>query len=266
MHHQKEIYFHVGLPKTASTFLQLKVFPRFKGVHYTRKRYTDYYPEIVERTNEDKFLFSCEYGDALEEKLDLLKERFSDAHVILVLRDHAGWISSKYKYHIRKHGSHDFRSFFDIYEDKGVLKQRAVVYENYVRMIDQRFAQKPLILFQHELKHQPERFIKRITDYIGIDPIKELPASKVNSSFNNRQLRALLWLNRIYPYKLEKYSPGFRKKVYYRYRQYLLHIVAFFSNFLPWISNEKLIPEEDLKKIKEKYKADWEACLEYANQ
>lgn len=267
MPQKKEIYFHVGLPKTASTFLQQKIFPRFKGVHFTRKRYTDKYPEIVVNTDHNKFLFSCEYADNLEVKLDLLEQRFPQAKVILVLRKHTGWISSKYKYHIRKHGSHDFRSFFDIYEDKGVLKQSDVVYENFIRMIDSRFTNKPLILFQHELKENPKQFIQRIADYMEVEPPEKLPASKVNSSFSNRQLRVLLWLNRTYPYRLHKYPRGsFSRKLYYRYRQYLLHTVAFFANFMPWISKEKLIPEDDLYSIKNKYKADWKACLEYASE
>ena len=62
--HQPEIYFHVGLGKVASTYLQHRFFPRLKGIHYIKSTRYRRSPQIIKDTNYDKYFISREFDRA----------------------------------------------------------------------------------------------------------------------------------------------------------------------------------------------------------
>ena len=48
---QPEIYFHVGLGKVASTYLQHRFFPKLKGIHYIKSTRYRRSLQIIKDTN-----------------------------------------------------------------------------------------------------------------------------------------------------------------------------------------------------------------------
>ncbi len=53
---QTEVYFHVGLPKTASTYVQVLVFPKLKGIKSFPKKKFNHYKKLHASGIVGKFL------------------------------------------------------------------------------------------------------------------------------------------------------------------------------------------------------------------
>ena len=114
MSRQTEVYFHVGLPKTASTYLQALIFPKLKGIKFFPKKKFNKYKNLHAQRAEGKFLFSSETDRWMDEKLKEISEYYPDAGIIFVFRRHDQWISSKYNYHLRKNGRISFDELFNL--------------------------------------------------------------------------------------------------------------------------------------------------------
>ncbi len=132
----KEIYIHVGMPKTGTTYIQRNIFPYFKNIYYldlSNSWYSDifrdfYYKNLLifpfekvrEELNnflinieEDKILISDEawfggtnggshYNFSNNYYLTLLMKRlFPQAKVILTIRKQDKWLESMYKHLLR---------------------------------------------------------------------------------------------------------------------------------------------------------------------
>ena len=64
-----EIFFHVGTGKTGSTFLQSRIFPKLKGIHYIpTNRYHKIFEEISQSTSK-KLLISREFDRQMEREI-----------------------------------------------------------------------------------------------------------------------------------------------------------------------------------------------------
>ena len=65
----KEIYFHVGLAKTGSTFLQKNFFPYLKNIKYISTH--DYINsiDIINKTNYKSYLISREFDKQFEREI-----------------------------------------------------------------------------------------------------------------------------------------------------------------------------------------------------
>ena len=266
MEQQFQMYFHLGLPKVASTYLQTQIFPHFTGINYYRKRKFNEYKTLDIQQLNGKFLFTEERDRKMEEAVVDIVQRYPDARFILILRRQDKWILSRFKYHIRKQGWRKFHQFFNLEPNDGYWKREELFFKKKIDFIEQHSKHTPLILTMEMLQKDKLGFIKRITDYMGIDMPDIKNDRAVNQSFNTKQLTVLRKFNDWYRYEPLESSSRFRNKLHYRYRQYLLHIVAFFSNFLPGFlfKNSPLLPNgEQLGAIKNFYKEDWEYCSGY---
>lgn len=261
-----EMYFHLGFPKVASTYLQTQIFPHFAGVNYYRKRKFKEYKTLNTAALQGKYLFSEERDRKMEAAVVDIVERYPEAKFILIFRRQDKWILSRFKYHIRKHGWRTFQQFFNIEPNDGFWKKEELFFKKKIDFIEQHANTKPLILTMEMLQNDKFAFIKRITDFLGVDVPEIKKDRAVNQSFNTKQLTILRKFNDWYRYEPKQTSSRFRNKLHYRYRQYLLHMVAFFSNFLPGFlfANSPLLPDKKtLDEIKDFYKDDWEYCASY---
>lgn len=262
-----EIYFHVGLPKTASTYLQNLVFPRLKGIHFFRKHKFDLYKAIDQFKAGEKYLFSTETDRGLEVKLEQYARVHPYARIIIVFRRQDQWIMSKYKYYVRKHGHLPFDRFFNAENPESFIKKEELFYADMIKLAEKFFPGKPLVLIFDNLKDNPQQFIKQITDFTGTEiNYNSIPKRSVNTAFSRKQLSILQRFNSFYPYKELKTKKG-KSKLHYRYRQYLLHTIAFFVNLVPsfMVKDYSMFPsKETIKKIEEFYKEDWEFCRNYS--
>lgn len=267
----KKIFFHVGLPKTASTFLQRNVFPKFKDIQFIKKHDFKYRDRIIEQSDHSKILMSIELNPDVKSGMDKLKDvaqKYPYTHPIIVLRKHGAWLKSKYKYYLRKHGSQKFSQYFDL-NGAGILKMKNLRFYPKIKLLEDLFDYKPLVLFQEELKQNPLASIDLLADYMGTEyNKKDIRVRTVKKSYSTKQLMTIRRFNKLYQYDHSNINSKTGRFLYKKFSGLLLHSIAFFSFLLPnkTTGKEALIPSQKIKQVNEAYRADWEKCLNYARQ
>ena len=147
----KEIFIHIGLHKTATTFLQTKVFPCVKDLYYVgissqdiSKKPFNFFYDINQKTTKDSklsnkeiikikgeindfinnlgencFLFSHEgLSDGYLQNYSnsyqnaiLIKELFENSKIIFVIRKQSDWAESQYNQHITRNNSYSIEDY-----------------------------------------------------------------------------------------------------------------------------------------------------------
>ena len=70
-----EIFFHVGTGKTGSTFLQSRIFPKLKGIHYIpTNRYHKIFEEISQSTSKKLLISRESLTDKWKEKFYIFQK------------------------------------------------------------------------------------------------------------------------------------------------------------------------------------------------
>ena len=265
-----EIYFHVGLPKTASTFLQRNVFPQFQDIHFVKKHDFQHRDKIIANYPGARFLLSIEMDLQNEPGLAKIRDvssKYPQTRPIVVFRKHGSWLKSKYKYYLRKHGSYDFDHFFDLENNSGVFKTEDLFFYDRIQILEKHFQKKPLVFFQEELKKAPFKVIDQMASLLNVrynpDDIK---ISNVKSSYSEKQLKLIRKFNRSYKFDKEKVKPGFRRFCYKKFGGLLLHSVAYAALLIPdsMMDKNPLIPKSIVEKVNKSYQEDWQKCVNYA--
>ncbi len=261
---QPELFFHLGLPKTASTFLQVKVFPRLAGITYFRKKHFNQFASIIAAGAHPRYLFSCEFDRELEAKMELIARDFPQAKILLVFRRHDQWIASKYKYYLRKHGHKSFAEFVDIDSETGEWGRTDLLYRPKIEKAQSLFAHPPLVLNFEELQQNPALFTQRLEAYLGCH-IETFRNGVVKQAFSPKQLWVVRKLNRSYRYHKLTSSSRSRNRVHYKYREFLLHTVAFLAQFWPGkVVKEDVVQAAELAHIRDAFADDWAYVLTQA--
>lgn len=261
------VYFHLGMTKVASTYLQTAIFPYLDNIRFHRKHHFRRYKKLSEKPLKENHLFSSEKDRKLVKNVDEILTHFPNARIIVIIRRHDQWLLSRYKYHIRKHGYASFTEFFDIESDTGQWKKSDLILRSKIEEIERKCSTKPLILTHDMLRSAPDLFFEKLASYMNsrLGPGTRKKAV-VNKAFSEKQLIFLRRFNRRYPYREKRSSSKLRNKIHYKYREFLLHIVAFFSLFLPAVllKDERLIENPGvLEEVRNYYQEDWSFCTNY---
>ena len=261
-----EVFFHLGPKKTGSTYLQQNIFPKLTGIAYYGKGDFKKHKSILDKGTEEKYLFSREFDESLERKINEISVDVPQAKIILVLRRQDSWLASRYKYHIKKYGGLEFEEFFDLESDTGFCKKEELCFRTKIEWIENSFENKPLILIFDDMKNCPDKFIKQITDFLGIQIDGNAKINNVvKKAFSDKQLNVLKKINRSHPYM--RLNTGFKllNRLHYKLRGFFLYMVAYIVPFIPrqWLGNDILIEPEKLEKIRAYYQTDWEYCKQY---
>jgi len=267
---QKEIYFHVGLGKTATTYLQYKLFPRLKGIHYIQRTRYPKAHEIIAGTSYDKYLISREFDQQLQVEIEQFAKYYPDTRAIVVFRRHDSWIASQYR-RFAKNGIHiPFQEFFDIEHDQGAWKQGDLNYMNKIRIIENTFGHKPLVLFHDELKHDPYAFFDKIAAFTGATYDRDdISLNAVHKSYEEKQLKAVRKVSKIFfPANPKQYNNAFMRRLQWRKQQLTSYAIMGAALLIPdaWLGDEELIPSEQVEKIRDFYADDWAQVQAYAEE
>lgn len=254
-----KIFFHLGLPKTASTYLQLEIFPQLHELTYYKKHDFKKYKTLSPEAGKS-YLFTSEKDNGLIEEFDNIKTCFpNNSYVILLFRPHYKWLVSKYKNHIRKFGHINFDDFFSVNKPSH-FEMPADYYSKIADTCIQKFGDRVLLLNFEELKKSPDIFLRKIYQFVGLGN-EEIRYSNrvVKKAFSNRQVKILRSFNKMHPYK--RIHKKFRaiNFIHYKYYHFMVHIVAFFARFIPVKTTDF---ENELKKnraeIENYFKNDWD--------
>ncbi len=263
----KKLYFHLGLPKTASTFLQRNVFPHFRGIRYTKKHDFHKYPLIIQQHDDAAFLFSNEMeitDEPSKPVIEHISHHFPDAVPIIFLRDQKDWIISKYKYYIRKHGHLPFEEYFPA-SGEGVLKKEDLFFYPKIEHLLTRFRQKPLVYFYDELKKDPQQLISTLASDMGAQvDLSDIHFETVKKSYSEKQLFFVRKFNAVFPDKKRQYPNKVVKWFRVKPKQFLLHGTAYCAALLPDSSKYKIIPDHEIDRLVSVYESDWQQCRQFA--
>lgn len=264
------IFFHVGLPKTASTFLQRKVFPYFNGIHFVKKHDFKKREKIIATTNQSKVLLSIELDldspDGANKVRDVANQH-PDTKPIIVFRKHGSWVGSKYKYYLRKHGARSFDNYFNPDSNQGLLKDQNLQFYSKIKLLEEKYGSEPFVMFQEEFQNKPFKAIKALADFMGVDyDENNIKISTVKKSYSEHALYYVRKLNRLYKYDHSRFKTTFFRTFYKKINGGMLHLTAFFAGITePEKSKaKKVLPQSAIDKINKEYADDWQKCIEYA--
>lgn len=260
------IYFHAGMMRTASTFLQKTVFPELTGIQYISKKQYGKAHEIIAESDAEKILVSFELNNTLfYNHLERFAKKYPGAGIILVLRRHDKWIASHYKRAIKNGFHEDFRKYFDIETDAGRWKKEDLLYYPKLTWVQQQFTKPPLILFHKELREQPKTFLSKILHYTGAKSSGNISFKPRHTSYTEKQLLFKRWVNHhtIFKESFDKKESPFLKLS----NKFLRYILLNLPLLIPFkTSQQELVPKSDKEKIKKYFEEDWKQCLDFAEQ
>jgi hypothetical protein len=263
-----EIYFHVGLGKVASTYLQQKFFPQLTGIYYVPTNQYRVSKRIIQRQQYTSYLVSREFDRQLEREVKWFTQTYPKAKVIIIFRRHDSWIASQYRRYVKNGWFRSFEEFIDLDKDNGFWKCADLLFYPKIEIIERYTGSKPLVLFHDDLKNDPWRFLDDIAQFTGSMYSQEsVSLDHVHKSYSERQLLYLRSFCRRYV----KFTPkGHRNRI----KQWLLfrpwwaffHLIMYAAPFLPdsWIPQEALISTDYLDRIREEYEEDWIRIKRYA--
>lgn len=230
-----EIYLHIGLPKTGTTFLQRQIFPNLDGIFDVYNEAPEVFSWIrdaLETTNteiersglmdriqrrlavirEDKILISHENisGNGVLDHADIqlraerLKELFPAAKIIVTLRRQADFIESLYKQSLHNFWSIPVSDF--LIEDQSRppppinqphVKLSSTNWRALVRAFATAFGQENvLILVYEELNKDRRRFLDTLYAFLGVAPYFPDAVGSHNKSYSALSCRLAYFLNR----------------------------------------------------------------------
>lgn len=262
----KELFFHVGLAKTGSTYLQNKFFHKLEGIKYIHTSKFYKYERIISQSNEKRLLFSREFDRQFFDETAKIANLYPNAKIIIVLRSNEQWIASQYRRYVKNGGSKDINEFIDITDNKGVWKNEEALFFPKLEFLKQHFKNLPLVLFFEDFKKNPHQVFQKIADYTGTEYHRENVSLKAkHKSYSEKQLLFVRRLVRKYKILSVKYSDN-QSWLQYRSRWFLLHIFLYIAKLLPLNLKEELIKNEQLDEYKSFFIIDWEQCKVFAKE
>ncbi len=265
----KEIFFHVGTGKTGSTFLQQRVFPKFKGIYYIHSTRYRHSKKIIRQTNHKRYFLSREFDQQMEKEVKWFASDFRNTTAIIVLRRHDSYIASQYRRFVKNGFTGKFTDFFDLENDNGYFKKRDLDYCGYIKLLEQQFTNKPIVLFYEDMRDDPEKFIAELAKRIDVEvELSKINFSKKHASYSEKQLKGMIRLGKHFNLKKRRiFKNGFLHFLWKLYMGAIRYTVLFFLRILPENTEDRdkpLIPPEELRKVKDYYAEDWRKCREDA--
>jgi hypothetical protein len=268
-HNEFEMFFHVGLGRAASTFLQNRVFPQLEGIHYIhRDRYRSF-PKAINKYHHAKYLVSREAALRINSRLREFSKYRRDGKVILVLRRHDQWLASHYRRYVKNGGGYPFDKFVDLDANRPALWGRHnIQFMKMIKMVEDQFEGPPLVLFQEELSLNLERFVSRLTEFTGTTcDFTKIRSNRVHSSYSSTRLKVVRRVSTSLFPPLPSSNPNPNlHRIHRRLHLILCHMILTLARLVPtsFIDDKPLIPLEELARIRDETAEDWSSCLAFA--
>jgi len=264
-----EIFFHPGLGKTGTTYLQYKFFPKLKGITYIPRTRIHKAIKKLQKIDQGRYLVSREHDRDFYSVTQKFAKHFPQSRIILVFRRHDKWIASQYRRVTKNGRGVTFNEFIDVDKNQGRWDKEILNFYDRILFVEKIFGKKPLVLFHEELKENPYSFFDKIATFTNTQYNKnKLSLSSKHTAYQDNQLKAVRKVARKTFFRRDginiKHTNGFERKL----RKTFCHLIMYFHWLIPLGEerNKPLIPESDLEKIRTAYKSDWERCKQYAEE
>jgi hypothetical protein len=223
---------HVGLPKTATKFLQRRFFPSLENIFYcdtktTHKKFADYFhlagdlefnasyaSELFHENTKFEssnrtFLFSQEglygnpwYGGALMKRnADRIAAIFENPHIVIVLRNQPDLLQSLYQHYIKSGGTETWKSFLGSEQYPLIISPDFFKYGNYIQYLIDVFGKDHVwVLFYEDCKTDLAEYLNQFCDIIGLKRDswdKSLLNCRENPSLSPFLLAAMRFANKL---------------------------------------------------------------------
>lgn len=266
-----EIFFHIGIERTGTKYLQKKVFPNYKSVHFINKNQYLKAKEIILKKEYPRYLVSMELSlnDHFETEISDFMDTFPNTKIIMVFRPIGKWMVSHYKRIVKNGVNIEFSDLWSVDNDAWYTPKE-LFFMKKLQFLESKIIQKPLFLLYEELKHQPLLYLEKLAIYVGEDfNASEQDLNYVHSSYSTKQLIALKWvmnyvqIARIKPYENKIANWLHRLKV-----DSVRYVTMFIAKVLPQkiFEDKELIEKEDIEYIHHYYAKDWSETLEYVKE
>lgn len=264
----KKVFFHVGLGKVASTYLQYRFFPYLKGITYIQRTKYRNYIDIIQKSNSGRFLVSNEFDQQMEGEIKKFAAHFPDGEIIIILRRPDSWIASQYRRFVKNGFALDFTEFLNIDGAKSYWPVHDLYFSKKIEMIESYMHKKPLILLYDDFLKDQFRFFDQIAQFTSCTYSKdEINTKRKHTSYNEKQLKAVRRLSKsLYRQKPVVIETFIFRKIYYFFRRAKSYLIMFIAKLLPasMFTDEELIPSKELERVREFYNEDWQKCLKLA--
>ncbi len=262
---EKVIYFHVGISKTGSTFLQQRVFPFLKNIHYIPTRKYFKINEEISGIKQGSILVSREFDRQFEREVDLFAKNHKNVVPIIVFRRHDQYLASQYRRFVKNGFKHDVKRFFDIYEDHGFFKKIHFNFTHQVNYLKTTFNTEPLVFLYDDFKTNSSDFIQKLSSLIGAKvDLNQIDFSTKHGSYNEKQLKIIKSISqRINLQKRRVFKSVILHYIWRFFHAIVRYGILYASLLIPrfLISKEPLIDEDYLNQVKRYYVKDWEYIM-----
>ncbi len=262
---EKEIFFHVGLGKTGTKFLQDQVFPYFRDIEYIHRNYRyKRAPQIIKFGKSDRYLVSREFDQQFEREVSKFAKSFPDTTIIIVFRRQDQWIASQYRRFVKNGHFIPFEEFFDVKNDRGLFKKTDLTYMRYLEIIERHFTKEPLILLYQDLVDDPMGFIDKIAERVGVSyDNSKINLKRKHTSYSEKQLKVLRSVGKFVNVKKDESGGIFKTMLSRFYTNTIRYNTLYLAKYLPdsMVDDDPLIPAEQLREVREYFEDDWNAIL-----
>lgn len=195
-----KVFIHIGMHKTGTTFLQEEIFSKIPNINYQNK------VDLTTEVQEEKInLFSDENLDGGSYRLfSSVKTRniilknvhklFPEAKIILCIRNQDKWLKSAYKQYIVAYRSYSYKDY------KKRLDPELYNVDSLISFINRNFDDFYVCYFE-DLQKNPQKFVKGICDFIGVD-VPKFENKIIYKGITNGQVRFIRFFDFIFRPKI----------------------------------------------------------------
>ena len=264
----ENFYFHVGLHKTASTYLQRLVFPEWPEIKYLRHRNLEYFLRLPDTA---RYLVSCEgFSGATFAKLDdrrrglaRLAEMFPGANAIIGFRPHGGFVASLYSQYLRYGGSAPFDAFFSLDgpQDRVIWRREDLCFRALIECLEDSFGKPPFVFQMGELRTNKDGLLSDLAGFLGTSraPVPREDRAQ-NVSLGAWQGRLLKTTHRLAGVS---HTADGRNRPFPALRRWRLDPTTVCHKLLGRLPGGPLVPPEARQRIDEAYREDWTYVTDY---
>ena len=261
-----EVFFHVGLSKTGTTFLQYRVFPKLQGLHYIQRTRYRQAPARIQRGEAARYLVSREFDQQFEEEVRWFAQKVPQAQPLIVFRRHDSYMASQYRRFVKNGFAGSLQDFIDLDGDRGYFRRQDLDYRRYLRVLEAHFSAAPLVFCYDDLKEQPEAFYQVLARSMGVQlSLDDIDRSRKHTSYSKRQL---LFLRRVSGHlnlskrRMAPWGPAhFLLKLF---REGLRYSLLSLGRIWPASPDESLLDQAYLERLRDYGKEDWQAIQQRA--